>query len=245
MSWSIGTLALSLCLQTAEEWMNRFETSVREARTLEIVVTGEVSLDPDEEPPEIVPLHTRLVIGTNGRLRMEFTRTVMGREYRLETRCDGTAIAFAADGRWETETPPVMASGPMAEGFRILEARLGAGTVWDLQLASVADDPSLFVDENPQGLLRVENLALAGEENIGERRTVKLTYTLQTLSPAEDEGQEFAIQLWLDADTALPVRRVVSQLGGHGIREMTLTYTRFELNPDLADTEFEIPAEWR
>jgi hypothetical protein len=71
-------------------------------------------------------------------------------------------------------------------------------------------------------------------EKVGGRDAKVISFALAGLP-----GADWNVTLWIDAETALPLKRVVVPLGGEAGR-ITETY-QFTLNPKIAAGAFQLP----
>ena len=87
------------------------------------------------------------------------------------------------------------------------------------------------------------NFSFGKKEKIGERQAQRIDYKLTT-NFADDRSKKlketFAAQVWLDNETNLPVKRVITVQEGDEKTQLTETYD-IRINAKIDAKEFELP----
>jgi len=134
-----------------------------------------------------------------------------------------------ADGRTEKETPrslygaltATLSRGGMGFTVMILPYLIGSDT-----------DP-----DGEESKMHAYDFKAGAAEKVGEREARVIRYRFGKGDTCPDDAE---VTLWIDAETNLPLKRVLETPRGERIR-ITETYNEFKLDPKVDAKAFELP----
>jgi outer membrane lipoprotein-sorting protein len=94
---------------------------------------------------------------------------------------------------------------------------------------------SLEQDGKIEDLLPISAFKLGKKENIGKRETQRIEYTLTI------DKEPFAVTLWLDPETNLPLKRQLSLGKGKTQFQLVENYMNYSVNDNIEAKEFALP----
>jgi outer membrane lipoprotein-sorting protein len=86
-----------------------------------------------------------------------------------------------------------------------------------------------------EDLLPISNFKLGKKEDIGNRATQRIEYTLTI------DKEPFAMTLWLDPESNLPLKRQISPAKGKVQFQLIENYTNYRINENIDAKEFALP----
>ena len=154
---------------------------------------------------------------------------------RVVTVCDGKKMAIIEAGATvQAHDVPQWQNKALKAGF----ARVGITTT---RLAPLADEGKDFKADEA---FAVTDFKLGENGRIGLREARLIQYTLVTKGLDVRTGKtRFAVSLWLDVETSLPLKRVVVPLEGDLEFTLTETYRGLTLDGKIDSKQFELPKE--
>jgi hypothetical protein len=211
---------------SAEELFGRMEERLMKARALTFEVEGAA----ERQPAERFRGSAALADGNRMRLELVFQRD--GQEKKALLIANGTRMAHA-----EGNTPLAFrdVEKDLNKDFLSLFARFGVHAYFapvDLHLHD----------------LWPRQFKLGKKEEVAGRAAQAIEYELNIYGrgSAAPEGAAvpaslFRAVVWLDAETGLPLKREVSELGKEQKEKVTETYTRWALDGVIDGKTFELP----
>jgi len=176
-----------------------------------------------------------LILGEGDQMRAEAEGMLFGEESKFTLVSDGTnmksfgytkASGGPKQDKNETEKPP-KGIGPF-----VREALPRHGVFWCLLNMNRRSD-------RPADLFQASAFKLVGQEKIGERSTHVIQYAVKTKGKGNDTNK-LSIQLWLDAQTELPVKLAMTG-GGSDITDISETYGDFTIDAKVDARRFALP----
>jgi outer membrane lipoprotein-sorting protein len=168
-----------------------------------------------------------LIFATGNRVKLTFEGQSAKKSVKGIITCDGKTVDLDAeeDGKPQKESRP--APDKLYENMSawLIRASLFQGVVRGIAI------------NNPigPGKLPPTDFKMIGKEKVGGRDALVIEYRL-----APPDGKDSATcKVWFDAQTNLPLKRVLE--AGGGKFRVAETYTQWELDPKLPDGTFTMP----
>ena len=219
-------LALVPAAGNGEDLFKKMESTVLKAKTMEM------SFDISIEGGPVKKLEGSLAHMTGKKARMELNGEFNGKSSNMVMVADGTKMRTNnPGGKGMAQDIPE----GLDEMFRAIVSR--GGVVLPLfagEAIREGEQPKEFkIDEK----LPVSDFRLGKSEKVGDRETQVLEYKL-TIKGAKEA---FAVTVWLDSKTNLPIKRVIS--GDMGDKKITITedYSKLTLDGKLDESKFMLP----
>jgi outer membrane lipoprotein-sorting protein len=172
-----------------------------------------------------------LLVARGNRMRAEMREVTAGAAGGTRVVSDGTKVW--ADDQVGPATPP---PGRLTEGLLASFGRAGVyPTMFRTEVVDPAAPPG---NDDPVGRLRASGFRLRGKERVGARTAVVVEYEMQV---GPGPGANFGITVWIDAETHLPLKRVVACEEDGKTVMVTETYTRVVVNGEVAPKAFDLP----
>jgi outer membrane lipoprotein-sorting protein len=227
--WLAFVVLLSASAQDkndAEQLFRQTEAKVSKAKALDL------SFDIKIEWGKGGKLKGTLASMSANKARLEMSGEVQGQPFNMLMVSDGARIKMTGLGPAEQpqDTPK-----KLDEMIRAMATR--AGVFLPIILAEpvpVGQKPKEFnVDEQ----LRVSEFRLGKKEKLGEREAQVVEYKLTTKTVKEP----FSVSVWLDPNTNLPLKRVLTGKQEDERITVTETYTKMVLDKKFDEKKFELP----
>jgi len=221
------TLVLVLLLpgqadDRGEKLFRDMEAKLAKAKTFSL------SFDINFEEIQTGKLQGSLASMSGNKARFEMQGKLAGKKGLLLV-SDGTRLRFIGKLDDKTEDTPKK----FDELVRAFVSRAG------FALASFV----VAFDEKPKDIdaWGVSEFRLGKKEKLGDRDAQIIDYTLTPKGASGPAPGPFKVTVWLDAETSLPVKRVITgKLEDH---KMTITenYTKMAVDAKLDEKQFELP----
>ena len=209
----------------AEDIFRECRKQFREAKTLQFKFTSVTTLG-DREDKTVGTVH----LGQDNKARIALRRERPGSTYTEEMISSGAKMIriHSRDGRRQLLDAPKTLIGDC----RFLLLRLGAN---EDRLGKIFRGRYLKSRHRLTGM-QVSEFRRGAREKVGDREAQEIRYTLGY----EGRGGGLEMRLWIDLETKLPLKRIVTIKGRPGIPPIVERYTEFRLNEKLAPVLFEI-----
>jgi outer membrane lipoprotein-sorting protein len=165
-----------------------------------------------------------LILATGNRLQMTYEAQIGKQSRKGTTVSDGKTLVRhrVEDGKPEMKSMPIHDKHYEVVSGWLIRAGLFVG----MERAE---------SNNPKGssILKLSEFKMAGKEKIGGCDANVIEYQLALA----DNTNTLTCRLWLDAQTGMPLKRV---LEGDGFRVIE-TYSQWELDPKLPEDTFTLP----
>jgi hypothetical protein len=224
----------------AKQLFEAMERNVATGKSVQCNFEVKADLSEGRGPAETLNLDGSLVVADGNRVRVEIRERTAGRPpFHL----------VVSDGRrwwWHDKgSPPHLVNKPpaanMSSDYRVSFARAGV-------LLPTMPLPPVEA-AGPADRFSITEFRLGSEKRVGGREARRVDYNLFVKGQTQPNGgpMPFPVQLWLDAETSLPVKRVVTQKlvdgSGKAIAGMVITETyQKAASGDAVDPKtFELP----
>jgi hypothetical protein len=164
-----------------------------------------------------------LVLAEGNRACVQINEATEGRSMRLLIVSDGTRRSFQDNGIGQ----PQLGDTPKNLNAEIVTWVARSGV-----FLPHAPLPDVRVDE-AKDQFRVSGFQLGKKEKVGEQEKQRLEYQLSV------RGLEFSVAIWLDLNTGLPIKRLVTQRGQQ--TTVVETYPKLTLNEKVDAKKFDLP----
>jgi outer membrane lipoprotein-sorting protein len=176
-------------------------------------------------------LKSTVALAPGNKLRLTMKGKGGGKEMEMEVASDGDKLLtrMAPPGKSKQEAVP--------KNLHALISKLisRGGTVGAFFVVRVGS-PGAPKEPDPEKLFNVKDFTMGEAAKVNGRDAKVLHYQIDI------DGKESAkITLWLDAQTLLPLKRLIVPTRPVEEAQVTETYTEFTLNPQLDAKTFELP----
>ncbi len=224
----------------AKQLFDAMEQKVTTGQSFQCAFEIKADLSEGAGPAVALDLDGSLAVADGNRARLAVRERTAGRPPFHLVVCDGR--------RWwwhDKGSPPHLVNRPpgasLAGDYRVSFARAGV-FLPTLPLPPVEAD-------GPTDRFPVSGFRLGPKERVGTRDAQRVGYDLFVKGQTQPDGgpMPFPVQLWLDAETSLPVKRVVTQKLVAGAGEaragvvVTETYQKAASGGAVAPGTFELP----
>lgn len=207
----------------AEKLFRQLEKKLTDAKTYRAV--GE--LDIPKGPGKI---KVSLTVAGD-KFRMDAQGMQDDKAFRVELISDGTKIKTIQMPKPDREEQP--APKNIGRTVSKLLARVGLAAIqFPTRTQKGEEAKEIDADE----LLRVSDFKMGEPAKVGGKDARVITFTV---TPRKQEKDAATVTLWIDAKTLLPLRQVITPPKQD--RQITTTYTTFEINPKVDPKSFELP----
>ena len=201
-----------------EKLFRQMEDKVMKAKTLKAVVAVEYN-QPGVGPGKMTISGQ---LGEGDLCRVEIRGDAGGKVYILTIVSDGTKAQMEQQGKVKPAPSP-KELGKLLRGAHARFGPIGAGWVFKLRPGEPTD-----IDKT----MGVSGFQAGAAEKVNGRDTKVVEYNFE-LSNTKKSGK---VKLWIDAQTMLPAKRVITLDGG----EMTETYNEFTVDAKIDPKTFEL-----
>src|SRR5262245_36378218 len=215
----------------AEKLFRTFEKKLAAAKTVRIALEG--SVVGIEDVPGVLKYKGTFVFAEGNKARFEMQVEMQGKKQAEKVISDGAKMI-------EEDPADGGKSGPNDVPKKFFEETLGffkhGGPVAGHVFTSESSDGIRYV-----ATFTASAFKLGDKEKIGKRDAQMIEYKLALKdAPKEAAKLSFSEKLWLDVETNLPLKRVLT---GKLKKEFTYTesYSEFTLNPKVDAKLFELP----
>jgi outer membrane lipoprotein-sorting protein len=209
---------------SAEAVFKRMEQPILKCKMLEADV--EISVGPGKD----TTLKGRLLVARGNKMRLELNGSLQGKPGKMTLVSDGTRMRMIADtgpGK-DQDTPKQLSEITLASLTR-------TGVFVPLFFIVEVVEPGKKFDLDKE--CAVSDLELGKKERVSGKERQALDYKLTTKAGKEP----LAVTVWIDLETNLPVKRVVTLEQGKETVTVTETYTKAVLQDKIDDKEFALP----
>ena len=221
---ALSSMALAQAGNDAEKMFRTMEKKIAGSKTLQLTVDSAM-----ESSKGKGKLTGSVLLAQGNKVRLELTGNFSGKPFAMKLVSDGTKMRAESD----------MVKAPAVKNT---EKDLGADLSAGLSRAGVFAGLLIGRSSRPgqkaaplDAHLKASNFALGKKEKDGERQTQVIDYVL-TIGP----GEKLNVQLWLDTDTQLPLKRVMSGQKGKEKVRITETY-EVKVDEKVDDQKFALP----
>jgi outer membrane lipoprotein-sorting protein len=234
MRWLLTVAVLALMAwpaaaqeNAAEKLFRRMEKKLRTAKTVQVYFDSSVTI-----PPKTGSLKGTLILGDGDKLRLEFGGKPFGVEGNLTVVSDGTSMS-SKDSADPEKDKTVKAPRALGANVRGSLLRLGVFICFN----GIDRGGNLSPD-----LLKVSDFKLVGKEQVGERNTQVIDYTVTEVKDVISPGKWW-MKMWLDAQTNLPVKLTMTMPKDElsDISTTTDTFSEFTIDAKVDAQSFVLP----
>jgi outer membrane lipoprotein-sorting protein len=208
----------------AEKMFRNMEEKLAKAATLELVFEGKLEVEEGKESSTI-RRDGSLLLAEGSRMRLEI---------KEEAKAETTWRLMVSNGArmkvLDKGSDPQVQTVPKSGNSEVLTWVTRAGLLlpqMPLPDVEVTDGKDRY---------SVSDFRLGNKEKVGERQTQRLEYQLVV----KGHPGTFAVTVWLDTKTDLPVKRLITfRMPGH-MATLTEGYTKLTLNGEVDGTKFEL-----
>jgi outer membrane lipoprotein-sorting protein len=208
--------------QDAAEMLYRgMEKLVREAKSVKIAFESDAAIDKNTTKMSGV-----VSVADGNKARLEISGSDNGKPWSMTFIADGKMAHFTRSDMPKAESKTVEAN--LSQTRPQILARGGVFATFQIGQAKESFD----IDK----VMAVSDFKLGKKEKVGIREAQVVECTLKL-----DNGKVMQMAVWLDTQTNLPLKRLITAPGEKGVIRVTETYTEINLNPKFDDKFFEIP----
>jgi outer membrane lipoprotein-sorting protein len=207
----------------AEQLFHKMDQQITKAKTLQVAVT--VTLEGAKEGK----FEGTLALAQGNKARLKLKGDLAGKQMDLEMVSDGSRLRTSSSGGKQNveDTPKKLndtIAGPLGRAglFAPLMSIRRAGPKQD--------------EFDPEKMFRLSGFKLGKKDKVGGRDAQAVEYQL-----ALPEGPTFQAVVWLDAQTALPLRRTLTASKDGERITVTEVYRGLRLDAALDAKTFELP----
>jgi outer membrane lipoprotein-sorting protein len=225
--WVMSAVLLTVLGQgnnDAEQLFRRMEEKLAKAKTLELVFEGKLEV---KEGNESVTLRREgsLLLAEGSRMRLEMKEGAKAETMWRLMVSDGARMKVLDKG-----SDPQVQTAPKSGNSEVLTWVTRAGVL----LPQMPLPDVQAADGNDR--YPVSDFRLGNKEKVGEREAQRLEYQLVV----KGHPGIFAVTVWLDTKTDLPVKRLVTfQMPGH-MATLTEGYMKLTLDGNVDAKKFEL-----
>jgi outer membrane lipoprotein-sorting protein len=202
------------------------EDRIAAAKSVQVAFEGKI-----ESPKGNATVSGSLAIAGD-KARVEFALDATGKSVKLVAVSDGVKTVTVQEGRrTESKDTP----GETRRAVVVLMARAGVATLFHTAGRQAPKDGKVK-KEDPLDLVQVSDFKKLPGEKVGNRDAVVIAYKLKIQDDAP-----LSATVWLDAQTGLPLKRVVRGEQKDAAFTVTETYGTFVIDPKLDAKLFEFP----
>jgi outer membrane lipoprotein-sorting protein len=180
-----------------------------------------------------------VLLARGNKARLEMKGTFLGKSGSLLMICDGTRqkTESAEAGK---EGKGMVRDAPKDFTTRLTKATTRIGILPSFFLVRAQAEGEK--DPDVEDVMKVSDFSLGKKEKVGERQAQIVEYKM-THDAGGGRKDTHTVQLWLDSETHLPLKRVVrGGKEGEGFPPITETYD-IRLNGPIDKVKFEVPKE--
>jgi len=221
---AVAVLALGQETNQAEKLFRSAEKMLADAESVQLSMESTLKASKGESK-----VKGTMLLAKGNKARVEVSGEFFGKPFKMEMVSDGTKM--------KTETTPAKGGAvkDTPKNFNINMAGMvsRAGILGGLFAARPQrpgqKDPEL--DE----ILKISGFALGKKEKLGDRQVQVIDYEVML-----DNDTAMTAQVWLDSETRLPLKRVLSAKAGKAEFRITETY-QIRVNGKIDGKRFELP----
>jgi len=209
----------------AEKLYRAMEKKIASAKTIEAVFDTEMTGE-----GKTMKMKGKFYFGEDAKHYLTMEGSADGKDMKLLMITDGkTTYVKAGDGKADPQVDRQPADAKLMAGARLFLARLGVSASWFFARGSSDRKGPPDVDREAP----IKSFKLGAKEKVGNRdaQVVELV-----IGPGA--GEESKESIWIDTQTQLPLKRVLSS--GPVIR-ITETYSVFNVDTKIDAKLFEVP----
>ena len=214
----------------AKKLFDAMEERLTKAKSVSLAFR--VELMPDGK--EAIKLLGSLAFAEGSRVRLEAEGAIFGEATKLGMISDGKRLRLTKAQKEGPQPHHLTAPKNLSPAFARVVGR--SGLFLGLDYLGRQFDRKAGGELRPDELFPVSDLKLGGREKVDGRDTRMLTYAVQY-----DARRKLNATLWIDAQTGLPLKRVLSPQAGAVKEPITETYTDWKLNKKVEAKQFELP----
>jgi outer membrane lipoprotein-sorting protein len=210
----------------AEKLFRAVEARLSKARTVRLAFRVDTYLGREKGM-----LTGTLLLAAGNKARLRVKGAILGKDLDAELVSDGARMR-ALD---QPSAKPLEAPAPKHLNEIVTAALSRSGLFLNLDLLSKQLDRTDGGQLNPADLFPVSDLKLGRKENLMGREAQILTYAVRY-----DAKRKLNATVWIDTQTGLPLKRVMTPQEGQSKEQITETYTDVKLNEKLDPKQFEL-----
>jgi outer membrane lipoprotein-sorting protein len=208
----------------AEKLFREMEAKVTKAKNVECVYEAKAEFGKGTGS-----VKGTLLIGEGNKVRVEVDGEFAGMKDKRTSVSDGTKGVLDID----KNSPALSVPKWLHEAHRAAITRAGL-----LEPAFVVQPPGQKDTEfQLESKYQVADFKLGKKEKVGEQEAQVIQYTLK----ATGTRVTFAVSVWVDTKTQLPLKRVLSGMMGDQKITVNETFTKLDLDAKIDPKQFELP----
>lgn len=236
MRFLLVTLVLPAFAQDspdAEQLFRKMEKQLAVAKTLQFQF--ETTLEGGLEKG--AKIKGSFVLGEANKLRLVVDGEFDGKPMKGELASNGTkirAVASYAKEPREHDTP-----ANLGDVLKLMTGRAGVFFAFEAVEYIVAGSKDKDKTLPPHKLFAVSDFKLGAKSKVGDRAAQIVTYAMTVA------GSELTtyVTLWIDSETHLPLRRIITDKKGSQGFQVAETYTGFRIDAKVDAKLFELPSK--
>jgi outer membrane lipoprotein-sorting protein len=227
MRWMVALTVLILTApafaqqEAAEKLYRAMEKHLRDAKSVKVVFESDASIDKDT-----TKMRGTVSVADGNRAHLDISGSDNGKPWSMTFIADGKMAYFTRTDKPKGESKPVEAN--LSQTRPQILARGGVFATFQIGPAKETFDI--------EKVMGIGDFKLGKIEKVGLRDAQVVECTLKP-----DNGQVMKMAIWLDTQTNLPLKRLLTASGPKGAIRVTETYTEIDINPTFNAKFFEIP----
>jgi outer membrane lipoprotein-sorting protein len=205
----------------AEKLFRAMEERIKAARAVQFTFEAEMK---GRGKGEEAKLKGSVLFTKDNKARLKMSGNEMGKEMTIEMISDGKRMKMA-------ESPETIAKADEERTRTDLHSLLSAAVSGPGLLLTYGD----FSPGPPAPTYRLVNFKAGAAEKVGGREAKVVTCDAVLL------GDTCQVTLWIDAETLLPLKRLIVYAGNHGKPGRITEICNFDLNPKVDAGAFALP----
>jgi outer membrane lipoprotein-sorting protein len=210
----------------AEELFKAMSEKIVKASTLSVKLEGKIESSLEEEDNE---LNGRIHLKKGNKARIEIETLRKGRERKLMLVSDGKRVKgekFFERGA-TIETPQKL--------NELISGSMPRAPVFYLTFFPVAGGPN---GEEPKAeeIFKTSDYKMGAKKRVGDRDAQVVEYTLEIVG----EENKVAVQVWIDVETKLPMKRSFKVVSASREIEIDETFAELKVDGTIEDQTFEL-----
>jgi len=209
----------------AEELFNRMEKQCLDAESLQCTFEGKMEIG-----GKPFPYSGSLKVAKGNKVRLEYTKEMGGLAEKKTAIADGDQMVTISHGkRTEPTKAPKWLSQAVLTAFTRDCIEIVMPGWFDYFESGEERVPDDFKD-----MFFMSQLVMAGTQRLAGKEVRTVKYRLKS------KGDDWPLQLLLDAESDLPIKRILTFHAGEDEVKVTETYGAIKLNEKIDEREFDI-----
>jgi outer membrane lipoprotein-sorting protein len=205
----------------AEKLYRAMEKQIRDAKSVKMAFEIDSAIDKDN-----TKMRGFVSVAEGNKARLEVTGSDNGQPRSMTIISDGKTSYYKGSDKPSGESKP--AEGNLSQTRPQILARGGVFATFQIPPTTEGFD----IDK----LMPASDFKLGKKEKVGVRDAQVVECTLKP-----DNEQVVQMTVWLDTQTNLPLKRLITSSGQKGVFRVTEIYTEITLNPKFDDKMFAVP----